>query len=93
MSNFANLSRAEAISVVGEAAVNLVDADNCDYTNRCMQAHEDHLVEFSASISCVDADGCECSLIAYYYQEQTDIVEAEGQLDVLDWSVHHYAVA
>ena len=90
MSNKGNLSREQAVAIVGEAAVAKVDAEGCDFTNRT-QCDGDTRTEFSASGRCEDKNGEDCTLTAYYYQEQADLDAVEG-LDQLDWVVEGYEV-
>lgn len=90
MSRKGNLTREETIAIVGEDAVNKVDATNCHFTSR-LQTDGDTRVEFSASIRCQDTDGNDCTLVAYYYQER-DAVEAVAELDELNWTVEGYEV-
>lgn len=89
-----NLTREQAIDLVGEAAVTKVDAENCDFTNRVGyngSVQGDAEVEFSASSSCEDKDGSEVTLLAYYYQDAGDVDSAEG-LDGLDWEIEGYEI-
>lgn len=90
MSTKGNLTREQAVAIVGEAAVAKVDAENCDFTSRA-QCDGDTRAEFSASVTCKDKGGEDCTLTAYYYQEQSDVDAAEG-LDQLDWQVEGYEV-
>lgn len=89
-----NLTREQAIELVGEAAVTKVDAENCDFTNRVGfngSVQGDDEVEFSASVSCEDKGGYEVSLVAYYYQD-AKAVDATDDLGSLDWQVEGYEV-
>ncbi|HBG07680.1 MAG: hypothetical protein A2075_09150 [Geobacteraceae bacterium GWC2_58_44] len=85
-----NLTREQAVAVVGEAAVAKVEADNCDYTSR-VQTDGDTGVEFSASVKCTDKDGDDCVLVAYYYQEPEDLDGCED-LGNLDWTIEGYEI-
>lgn len=89
-----NLTREQAVAIVGEAAVAKVDAEGCDFTNRVGfngSVQGDDEVEFSASVSCKDGDDCEVSLVAYYYQDADDVDAAEG-LDGLRWEIEGYEI-
>ncbi len=90
-----NLTREEAVAMVGEEAVAKVESEDCDFTNR-MQTDGDTGVEFSASVRCKDQNGDDCVLIAYYYQEQEaldDLEEAgNDDLGLLDWEIEGYEV-
>jgi hypothetical protein len=90
MSSKGNLTREQAVAIVGEAAVAKVDGENCDFTSR-VQCDGDTRTEFSASVRCEDKDGTKCTLVAYYYQEQ-DAVDAVESLDQLDWGIEGYEV-
>ena len=85
------LSRAQAVEIAGKAAVKAVEAENCDFTSRLMPAGFEDVIEFSASAPCTDADGTDCTLVAYYYQTAADVAEAEG-LDHLDWEIRGYEI-
>ena len=85
-----NLTRAQAIERVGASAVDTVDAENCDFTNR-VQTDGDTGVEFSASVIATDLDGEECSLMAYYYQAEEDLDGVED-LGSLDWEIEGYEI-
>ena len=89
-----NLTREQAVAIVGEAAVAKVEDESCDFTNRVGyngSIQNDDEVEFSASVSCEDKDGYEVSLVAYYYQDADDVDAAEG-LDGLDWAIEGYEI-
>lgn len=90
MSTKGNLTRPEAVATVGEQAVNAVERENCDFTNRVLPDN-DTRVEFAASVQCTDASGVDCTLVAYYYQEQADIDGVEG-LDALQWDIAGYEI-
>jgi hypothetical protein len=91
MSTKGKLTREQAVAIVGEAAVAKVERENCEFTNR-LQCDGDSRTEFAASVRCEDNDGAECTLVAYYYQEQSAVDAAEG-LDQLHWTVEGYEVA
>jgi hypothetical protein len=84
-----NLTREQAIEIVGIDAVNKVDAENCDFTNRVCQGDDE--VEFSGSVSAVDKDGYDVSVIAYYYQDASD-VDGCDDLGNLDWEIEGYEI-
>lgn len=90
MSTKGTLTREQAVSAVGAAAVETVDRDNCDFTNRC-QTDGDDRVEFSASVSCEDTEGYPCTLTAYYYQDADDLVGIEDLSD-LTWDISGYEI-
>jgi hypothetical protein len=83
-----NLTREQAVSIIGRDAVDQVDAENCDYTNRVgyngsCQGDDD--VEFAASVE--TADG---KITAYYYQTAQDVDAIS--LYLLNWTVYGYEV-
>ena len=83
MTTKGNLTRAQAVEIVGEAAVKAVEAKSCDFTNRVM---DDGMVEFSSSVTTEEG-----VLTAYYYQTQADVDAADG-LDALDWEIEGYEI-
>jgi len=91
MSTKGNLTREQAVAIVGEAAAAKVDAGNCDFTNRLMDDNDDR-VEFSASVRCEDKDGTECTVIAYYYPTQQELDDAGDDLSNVSWEIEGYEV-
>lgn len=88
-----NFTREQAVEIVGEGAVAKVEAESCDFTNRVGfngSVQGDDEVEFSASVSSEDKSGDDVTLIAYYYQDASD-VDAHD-LDYLDWQVEGFEV-
>ena len=67
-----NLSREQAVKMVGEKMVDAVESENCDFTGR-LQTDGDESIEFSASVRGEDLFREECILVAYYYQDQEDL--------------------
>ena len=89
-----NLTRDQAIQIVGADAVTAAENESCDYTGRVGyngSCQGDDLVEFSASAGAVDSDGYDVHVIAYYYQDAAD-VDAEESLDGLVWTIYGYEV-
>lgn len=88
-----NLTRDEAVALVGEGLVSKVDGENCDFTGRLTDGTPDQgWTEFSASVSVKDFDRWgDATLTAYYYQRDEDVSEVE-ELDQMDWEVAHYTV-
>ncbi len=90
-----NLTREQAIAIVGEASVLELDAEGCDFTNRVGYngtVQGDAEVEFAASVSAKDENENDVSLIAYFYQDAEDVDAAED-LDMLSWTIEGYEVA
>ncbi len=81
-----NLTREQAINLVGIAAVMAVEAKNCDFTNRVMD--DGGVVEFAASV--VTSEGV---LTAYYYTSQEEIDAAGEDLSDVDWEIYGYEIA
>ncbi len=90
MSTKGEMTREQAVAAVGEDAVNNVERENCDFTNR-VQCDGDTRVEFAASVRCEDTEGNAVTLLAYYYQEQAD-VNAVDSPDELKWEIEGYEV-
>jgi pyruvate/2-oxoglutarate/acetoin dehydrogenase E1 component len=84
------LTREQAIQTVGADAVEAVESENFDYTNR-VQTDGDDSVEFAAGVRATTIDGDDVTLLAYYYQDQ-DTLDAAEQLDELDWEIEGYEV-
>lgn len=87
MINYSNMTREEAVSLVGEQAVLSAEKENCEPTGR----HWDGPVEFSAGFRAVDADGDRVTVVVYYYQSRQEVEEADDLGD-LNWVVDHYRV-
>ena len=86
-----NLTREQAVAIVGEATVAKAEADNCDYSNR-VQTDGDTAVEFCASARNEAGD----IVIVYYYQSQEAIDGPGGDgvddMGSLDWQIAGYEV-
>lgn len=82
-----NLTREQAIEIVGAKLVDELESENCDFSNRVM----DYDVEFTASVKFVDNEGIDRVLIAYYYQDQDAVREVEN-LDGLDWEIEGFEI-
>ena len=91
MSTKGNLTREQAIAIVGEQAVKKVDGKSCDYTCRLMGDNDDR-AEFSASVCCKDKDGNECVVTAYYYPTQQELDGAGDDLSNVDWEIYGHEV-
>jgi len=87
------LTREQAIEKVGIEAVEKVDAENCEPTNRVGfngDCQGDDLTEWSASIKVGDS-----VLVAYYYtsNEQDQVMaDYDGDGSAIDWTIDHYAI-
>lgn len=86
--DFDNMTREEAVAVVGEQSVCEVERENCDFTNG---VRDDGLTEFAASVKATDRDGESVTLRAMYYQPSDDVDGVEDLSD-LKWVVDHYRV-
>jgi hypothetical protein len=90
-----NLTRAEAVAIVGEAAVARAEAANCEPTNRVGyngSIQGEDLIEWSGSASAEDTDGTACTVTAYYYTTQDEIDAAGDDLSNVDWNIAGYEV-
>lgn len=90
-----NLTRAEAVAIVGEAAVSKAEEANCEPTNRVGYngaCQDDDLIEWSGSSSAEDKDGIACTVTAYYYTSQEEIDAAGDDLSNVDWTIAGYEV-
>lgn len=82
------MTREEAIKAVGQEAVEKVERENCDFTNRLTDGTEwMGWTEFAAWIDIDD----ERKLGAFYYQKKED-VDAVEDLGDLIWDIDHYEV-
>lgn len=87
------MTREQAIAVCGLAAVEEVEADNCEPTNVVGSngaCQGDDLTEWSASVWC-DAG----TLICYYYttnEQDAEMAAHDGDGSVIDWTVAGYEV-
>ena len=85
------VSKEQAIAIVGVEAVNAVARENCDFTGRIMDMADDG-VEFSASVSAANKDGEDCTLTAYYYPTQGELDGAGDDLSNVNWEIAGYEV-
>jgi hypothetical protein len=95
MSTKGNLTREQAVAIVGEAAVAAAEAANCEPTNRVGYSgacQGDAEIEWSASASAKDQDGTACTVTAYYYTSQEEIDAAGDDLSNVDWVIAGYEV-
>ena len=93
-----NLTRAQAVEQVGAIAVDAVDATNCEPTGRVGYngaAQENSLTEWSASVACEGSDGCDCTLVAYYYTSNDDdaAMAESGDGSAITWTIRGYEIA
>ena len=98
MSTKGNLTREQAVAIVGEEATKAVEAKNCEPTNRVGYngaCQGDAFCEWSASVSATNTDGDDVTLVAYYYttNEQDQIMaENSGDGSYIDWEIAGYEV-
>lgn len=76
------MTRAEAVALVGEAAVDAVERQNCEHT---CTSRNDGGVEFSAHLALGDGDG---EIVLYYVipRDEWDAAPEDCDLDWFDWS-------
>ncbi len=92
-----NLTREQAVAIVGEATVNSVESKNCEPTNRVGfngACQNDSLTEWSASMHCQDSEGNDVALVAYYYttNEQDEVMAETGDGASIDWKIEGFEV-
>jgi len=93
-----NLTREQAVAIVGEQSVDAVERKNCEPTNRVGYngaCQSDELCEWSASVSSKDADGNDVVLTAYYYtsNKQDEIMAANyGDGSYIDWEIAGFEI-
>jgi len=98
MSTKGNLSREQAVEIIGEAAVNAAEAKNCEPTNRVGYngaCQNDELCEWSASAPGEDKNGTECSVVVYYYTTNEDdqtMADNNGDGSAIDWVISGYEI-
>lgn len=93
--DMSHLTREQAIAIVGVAAVEKVEAENCEPTNRVGfngACQGDDECEWSAFIGCEDLSGEKCRLTAYYYttNEEDELIGEDGSS--ITWVIHHFSV-
>lgn len=84
------LTRELAIEMAGIEAVDKVERENCEFTNRVMDEVEG-VTEFSAGVRFIDNEGTQRTLEVYYYQDTEKVQECEN-LDELDWEIEGYEI-
>lgn len=95
MSTKGNLTREQAVAIVGEAAVAKAESANCEPTNRVGYngaIQGDDLIEWAGSAAAEDKDGAACTVTAYYYTSQEEIDAAGDDLSNVDWTIAGYEV-
>lgn len=78
-----NLSRSEAVALVGEDAVETVESENSSWDNLM----DDGQQRWEASISLGSGE----KLFAVYYQDE-DFDGSQESCDMADWDVDHYEI-
>ena len=79
--NYFNLTRDQAISLVGIETIEKLEKEHCNPTNKFIN---DILVEYKSSIKSNDGSA---TISAYYY-----IDSSIDNLDNAVWEIHHYAI-
>ena len=98
MSTKGNLSREEAVTIIGERAVEAAESENCEPTGRVGYngaTQGDELCEWSASAPGEDEDGAQCSVIVYYYttnEHEREMAESDGDGSVVEWEIEGYEI-
>jgi hypothetical protein len=95
--NKGNLTREQAIAMAGQAAVDKVDAANCEPTGRCGAngiCQGDDECEYSASVTLGDNEHGDC-LTAYYYVSNADerhMAANDGDGSYINWEIAGYEI-
>ena len=79
--NYFNLTRDQAISLVGIETIEKLEKEHCNPTNKFIN---DILAEYKSSIKSNDGSA---TISAYYY-----IDSSIDNLDNAVWEIHHYAI-
>ena len=93
-----NLTREQAVAIIGEAVVDAAERKNCEPTGRVGYngaCQSDDLCEWSASASGADKDGTACSVVVYYYTTNEDdetMAANDGDGSAIDWEISGYEV-
>lgn len=97
MSTKGNLTREEAVAIIGEEAVAAAERENCEPTGRVGYngaCQGDELIEWSACEAGVDRDGNECHVLVYYYTTRADEEAAiESGWDAASWKIAGYEIS
>lgn len=86
-----SFTREDIISRFGTDAVKQLDGMECLPTNRVIDAANNDIIEFFASMDVKDDDGYTVTITAYYYQNK-DAYEAEEDSSCLNWEIDAYTV-
>ena len=98
MSTKGNLTREQAVAIVGAEAVEKVERENCEPTNRVGYngaCQGDAFCEWSASVRAKNQDGDDVTLLAYYYTSNEDdriMAENDGDGSYITWEIAGYEV-
>ena len=93
-----NLTREQAVAIIGESSVSRAESANCEPTGRVGYngaCQGDDLCEWSASCLGEDTAGTECSVVVYYYttNDQDDTMAAQdGDGTAIDWEIEGYEI-
>ena len=90
-----NLTREEAIAIVGLESVEKAESKNCEPTNRVGYngaCQGDDLIEWSAGAAAKDQDGTAVVVTVYYYTTQDEIDAAGDDLGNVNWVIAGYEV-
>ena len=83
------ITRDQAIAIVGQATVDAVDAENCDFSGHW--SDDDTMIQFHSSKKCVDMDGNDVTLQVIYWQDKNE-VDANEDLSNLTWDPMGYRI-
>ena len=87
--DFENLSREEAVALLGERLISDVESLHCDYTNRVTDGTE--WQGFTEFMSSLELGNNNYHINAYYYQKNEDVEKTED-LGSLKWEVEKFEI-
>jgi len=83
-----NLTREQAIEIVGVDVVEKLETENCEYSRN---RNNSSIQEWTSHLK-IDNE-CEFSRItAHYFVTDEEIKEAKDDLSNIDWKINHYSV-
>lgn len=83
-----NLTREEAVKLVGEDLVKQVDSEDCEYSS---YDELNKTQEWTAHTE-VDDDNSEYRLLTTHYFVTDEEISAVENLDDVDWKINHYSL-
>lgn len=91
---YSDLTRDEAIALLGTAAIGALERENCEPTSRLMP--EPNTTQEWVSKIGIKLGDYDISLLAYYYPENSDFFGDDGELiedlSNINWQIDHYEI-